>query len=36
MLVSICHYCKKKLGVLTLGGNPCCQFCAEEMKGGKK
>ena len=34
MLISLCHYCKKKLGVLIVSGNPCCQFCAEELQGG--
>lgn len=36
MLVSLCHYCKKKLGVLIINGNPCCQFCTDKMKGDKK
>ena len=33
MIVPLCHYCKKKLGVLIVNGSPCCQFCAEEIQG---
>jgi len=32
MLISLCHYCKKLLGVLIVNGSPCCQFCAEEIQ----
>ena len=32
MLVEICNYCNKLLGVLLVKGKPCCQFCAEEIK----
>lgn len=35
MLISLCHYCKKMLGILIVNENPCCQFCAEEMDGGE-
>lgn len=31
MLVEICSYCNKMLGVLIINDKPCCQFCAEEQ-----
>ena len=31
MLIDLCYYCNKMLGILTIKGKPCCQFCAEEL-----
>jgi hypothetical protein len=27
MLIELCNYCNKYLGVLIVNGKPCCQFC---------
>jgi hypothetical protein len=36
MLVEICNYCNKMLGILIFNGKPCCQFCEEEQKKKSK
>lgn len=32
MLVELCNYCNKLLGVFIVNDKPCCQFCAEQFK----
>ena len=31
-IVELCKFCKLYLGILLVDGEPCCQFCAEELK----